>query len=147
MEKVKKILIIDDDATTAFLHKRQLQAMNVAQEVEYITDPHKALEYISKGFHSPEKRSIPDLIFLDLEMPDLNGFEFLDKLESLGISLTEDVFIVMHTASLLLVHKHKAQTLYKSKLKGFVQKPLQPQIVVDAITQIKKSNQKVKGGL
>ena len=46
MEKVKKILIIADDETTAFVHQRLLQKMDVAEEIEYITDPYQALDYV-----------------------------------------------------------------------------------------------------
>ncbi|AHM58787.1 response regulator receiver protein [Flammeovirgaceae bacterium 311] len=129
MKKVKKILIIEDDATTAFLHQRLLQDMDVAEEIEYITDPQQALEYLQNN------HSAADLIFLDVEMPQMDGFQFLDKLEARGISL-KDIFIVMHTASMSPEHKKKAETLYGEKLKGFVQKPLQAEFIKDAICKI-----------
>ena len=132
MKKVKKILIIDDDATTAFVHQRLLQRMDVAEEIEYITDPEQALEYIQKS------HSAADLIFLDVEMPQMDGFQFLDKLEAAGVSL-KDVHIVMHTAAMRPEHKEKAETTYKEKLKGFVQKPLQAEFVKETISRVKRA--------
>ena len=85
MKKLKKILIIDDDATTAFLHQRILQGMDVAEEIDYITDPQQALDYLQN------KHSAVDLIFLDVEMPQMDGFQFLDKLEARGVSM-KDVY-------------------------------------------------------
>lgn len=132
MKKVKKILIIDDDATTAFLHQRLLQSMDVAEEIKYITDPQQALEYLQNN------HSAADLIFLDVEMPQMNGFQFLDKLEAGGVPL-KDVSIVMHTASMSPEHKKKAETLYGEKLKGFLQKPLRPEFVKEAISRVKRT--------
>ncbi|WP_224996995.1 response regulator [Cesiribacter sp. SM1] len=133
MKKVKKILIIDDDATTAFLHQRLLQCMDVAEEIEYITDPQQALEYLQNN-----RSSAADLIFLDVEMPQMDGFQFLDKLEAGGVPL-KDVSIVMHTASMSPEHKKKAETLYSEKLKGFVQKPLRPECIKEAISRVKSA--------
>lgn len=132
MEKVKKILIIDDDATTAYLHLRLLQQMEVAEEIEYITDPYEALEYLQNA------PSAADIIFLDVEMPQMDGFQFLDKLEAGGISM-KDVSIVMHTASMSPEHKKKAETLYGEKLQGFVQKPLKPEFGKEAISRVKRA--------
>lgn len=72
----------------------------------------------------------------------MDGFQFLVKLEAGGISLSEDIFIVMHTASLLPDHKKKADTNYKGKIKGFVHKPLQEQYIRETISSVMSRSQK-----
>jgi CheY-like chemotaxis protein len=137
MEKVKKILIIDDDADTAYLHKCALERMEVADEIDYINDPILAIEYIRQNY-SPDagSASVADIIFLDVQMPGINGFQLLDRLEALNIPLS-CLNIVMHTASLHPEHRWKAQNLYSGKITGFVIKPLTEEFVKEIIKEVK----------
>lgn len=67
----KKILLVEDDSFLSSLAARALD--EAGYEVELATDAEKAMEYLSKG--------TPDLILLDLVLPGMNGFEFLEKIK------------------------------------------------------------------
>ena len=141
MKKIRKILIIDDDSTTAFLHKRFLDNMQVAEEVAYMTDPHQALAYVRSNYGAESQTTYGhDIIFLDLEMPGLNGFQFLEELKSNSIDRSR-VSIIMLTASVHPEYKERATTTYKNKLDGFTQKPLRADYVNDLVSRFESKLQ------
>lgn len=72
MSRIARILIVDDDDTSNFIAQRQLMRFDVGDEIVVRSNGQEAMEYIM----GVEK--IPDLIFLDINMPLVNGFEFLE---------------------------------------------------------------------
>ena len=73
-----------------------------------------------------------------LRYPKWTDLNFLINWKLGGVSLKE-VPIVMHTAAMRPEHKEKAETIYKEKLKGFVQKPLQAEFVKETISRVKRT--------
>ena len=122
--QLNKILIIDDDEMTCFLHKRLLKDMQLAKEIAYMTDAPTALQHVKERYADAASKSLtgPDLILLDLDMPKMSGLQFMDELESLDLDRSK-IFIVMMTASLDPKDRQKAE---KSpfRLDGYYVKPL-----------------------
>ena len=85
MKKLRKILLIDDDDITCYINKMFLEGMEIAEEINCVHDGCEGLKYIhqhcSKGAN--QKEAAPDLVFLDVNMPLMDGFEFLEALEGL----------------------------------------------------------------
>lgn len=97
-KKLKRILLIDDDESSNFLHRIVIQQAEVAEEVEMMTRADKALEYLqSVNQKSPEE--LPDLVFLDINMPAMNGWDFLQEYAHLDLENKENLKIIMLTAS------------------------------------------------
>lgn len=74
------ILIVDDDPVFRFTATRMLRATNAAGDVHASNNGPEALEYLQSVNLS---RSLPDVIFLDINMPGMNGWEFLEEYEKL----------------------------------------------------------------
>lgn len=135
MKKIKKILIIDDDALTAYLHKRLLESLQVAHEVEYITDPFQALQYIIQKYSNTiDEDADPELVFLDINMPGMDGFQFLEALEPLDINRSR-VVIVMLTTSPYIKDRQKAAA-FGDILRAYLVKPLHKESVEELLTSI-----------
>ncbi|WP_224997766.1 response regulator [Cesiribacter sp. SM1] len=122
--KLRKILLIDDDDVTCYLNKLLLDRMSVAREVVSLTDAWQAFKFILDNYH---KQSIPeedgyDLIFLDINMPGMDGFAILEDMESLEIDRSR-IFVVMLTSSISPADRAKAVSL-GDKLQGYLIKPL-----------------------
>ena len=115
---INKILLVDDDAAANYLSKELLESLNAAKEIEIAENVLRALKMISQ-------EDCPDIVFLDIKMPGLDGFDFLDKLKKL--TLSKNVKIVMLTSSLRPEDKLRAFS-YKAVV-DYLEKPLTPEKV------------------
>jgi CheY-like chemotaxis protein len=115
---INKILLVDDDATANYLSKELLESLNAAKEIEIAENCLRALELIRKA-------DCADVIFLDIKMPGIDGFDFLERLKS--IALTKKVKVIMLTSSLRPEDKLRAFS-FKSVIE-YLEKPLTPEKV------------------
>lgn len=77
MNSLKKIALIDDDSTFVFLTKRMIKAANIATHIDEFNDGLQALTFFKANQNNHEV--LPDVIFLDLSMPIMDGWEFLEE--------------------------------------------------------------------
>lgn len=116
--------MVDDDEPTNFLNKMILEDVNAAQTIEVAESGQSALSYLQNASESGNPSS-PDLIFLDINMPAMNGWEFLEQYSNLDQSRKANVVIVMLTTSLNPDDRAKANKI--PDVSGFETKPLTPE--------------------
>ena len=107
MEQIKKVLLIDDDTVTNMMHQRIINKSGRAQETLVATDGLAALEILEQ--HISDNETLPELIFLDINMPRMGGFEFLEEFEGRGIGANGQKIIVMLSTSLMKSDHDRAQ--------------------------------------
>jgi CheY-like chemotaxis protein len=95
--KLKCIMLIDDNPDDNFYHERVIKRSNAADVIISKTKCADALEYLK--FKDGHNRLRPDLIFLDINMPGMNGWEFLCEYEKLDEDLKSQAIIIMLTTS------------------------------------------------
>ncbi|MFN4026881.1 MULTISPECIES: response regulator [Flavobacterium] len=112
-----KYILIDDDPIINLVHKKVIKKNDLEAEVTDFISGKKALQYLKSN--NDEQSNI---VLLDINMPEMNGFEFLDELlKNKGINYSKlNIFIL--TSSLNVKDKELA-TKY-SILKGYLEKPL-----------------------
>tara|TARA_R110002049_G_scaffold3502_1_gene26228 strand:+ start:5065 stop:5469 length:405 start_codon:yes stop_codon:yes gene_type:complete len=81
MKQLNSILLIDDDMVTNFLNKNLINNLAIAQEVLTFKNGQEALSFFQNG--DSEKKESIDLIFLDLNMPIMDGYQFMDNYHQL----------------------------------------------------------------
>lgn len=114
---IKHLLLIDDSEATNNFHARLLGKINFAETITTCTNGQEGLDFLM------ESTQCPDLIFLDLNMPVLDGFEFL---EMIGSPIKKNCGalppIVILTSSEEMVDKDRCKALYDNV--AFYSKPL-----------------------
>ena len=125
MEKIGKILLVDDDEITCFINRNMLEDMEIAQQIESVHDGMQALQYVKGRYIGTANPNYDtDLLFLDLNMPVMNGFEFLEELNKCYDIDRSRLKIIILTSS---ANKKDAEqvTLYNELVSGYITKPLQ----------------------
>lgn len=117
-KKLKKVFLIDDDPVINMIQKRVIEIVNDQLELEVFTHAEEALKRICSD--NPEHH--PDLILLDINMPQMDGWQFLEALQELPIQNSRAFDVVMLTSSIFAEDKAKAGNF--SIVKDFVSKPL-----------------------
>lgn len=77
--RLEYCLLIDDNLVDRFVHRRLLEHYKLAKEIIELGDGKEALEYLKEALEG--NKPMPDLILLDLMMPEMDGFEFLKHYE------------------------------------------------------------------
>jgi len=102
MKPLDLILLIDDDETTNHVNLRTLKRTDIAQDIKIFMNGEQALDYLKQACQpgiAPAGYKCPDLIFLDIKMPVMDGFEFLDAYQELNLNAQTATQIMMLTSS------------------------------------------------
>jgi CheY-like chemotaxis protein len=99
MPKVNCILLIDDDSINNFINERLIRKLNVANEIKIALNGEDGLAYITKHCSNNDGSSCPELILLDINMPVMNGFDFIRAFENIDIKNKSKVKIIILTTS------------------------------------------------
>ncbi len=129
MKKVNCILLVDDDPTTNFLNEELIADNQAANHVHVVWNGKEALEYLNKSgkYVSNKKTDFPrpNIIFLDINMPIMDGFEFLEKYKKVPKSRRAEVVIIFLTTSDSLLDKDKVGSI--NIVSKYIEKPLRKQ--------------------
>lgn len=120
MQKLPCLLLVDDDQATNFLNRRLLEKLAVADTLLVALNGQEALDIMVTRCreNSPQ---CPVLVFLDVKMPVMNGFDFLEAYQQLPMAHKESVVIIMLTTSL---HPQDMHRLNQLPISGLLSKPL-----------------------
>src|ERR1700743_118685 len=96
---MKRVYLVDDDPIFVFLVKKILETVNSSLIIEIFRDGDMAITHLETIKDDPQL--LPDLIFLDLNMPVLDGWGFLDQYATMHDKLTKDptLYILSSTIS------------------------------------------------
>jgi CheY-like chemotaxis protein len=121
--KLKCILVIDDDEPTNFFSQMILEDLNCDEHIKTVQSGQEALEYLGKSEMPGADRDhypSPDLVFLDINMPAMNGWEFLEEYKKMTVK--HRIIMVMLTTSLFPEDRSRAEAM--PEISGFENKPL-----------------------
>ncbi len=117
------ILLIEDDEPTNFLNRMTLEQARCARHIRIVRSGKEALHYLRNcGEDGTDDRPRPDLIFLDINMPAMDGWEFLEHYRSLPAERKADIVLIMLTTS--LNPDDEVRTREMPEVTGFENKPL-----------------------
>ena len=131
MKKVNCIMLVDDNTDDNFYHERIIQKSNAANMVVAKESGIEALDYLKSAGGTENPR--PDLIFLDINMPGMNGWEFLDEFRKLDKNLQSKMVVIMLTTSVNPEDEALSRTY--DLLSDFKTKPLTKEMLEDVLTK------------
>jgi CheY-like chemotaxis protein len=118
---IRTTMIIEDDQVTSFLNSLLIDELNYSREIVSASDGLEALELLSKMLRFPE------IIFLDIKMAGMDGFDFLDNFEKMKGS--ENTKVIILTSS---VDNRDKMAANQHNIYSYLTKPL----TKEAITKI-----------
>lgn len=123
-QKLGSVLLIDDDAATNFINSHLLKKLDCAEDITIRENGQEAIEYLKESYDAGKTT---DLIFLDINMPRMNGWEFLEAYRHIRHPEGQRTVIVMLTTSPLLEDQLKATAI--AFVAEFRNKPLNKDMI------------------
>ncbi|MBL7920039.1 MAG: response regulator [Bacteroidia bacterium] len=135
-KKLKCVLLVEDNEFTNIYNQKLIVNLNIAENIYVTESAEDALDFIGrKGKYSSTqiKYADPDIIFLDINMPGLNGWEFIEEYKKLNVKSNHPAQIVMLTTSPNPDDEQKAKQI--NEVIAFKRKPLAQNIIVDILKE------------
>lgn len=132
-----KILLIDDDPLTLYINKRILQSTNVFRVIDSVAGGKEAMQYLESvcnGISAP-----PDFIMVDLNMPVMDGFAFIEAFERLNFEHKDQVRITILTSSNHFFDRQRAAAL---GIEHYLIKPLTVETMESVLIATNKTQNK-----
>ncbi len=123
-KKFYTVMLIDDNEIDNLINQKMIEAANITEHIFTHTGARSAIEFLKniEKVENVANEILPDVIFLDIDMPLMDGFQFLDEFDKLNDSTKSKCKIVMLTSSI------NPQDVNKSKeysyVKKYINKPL-----------------------
>lgn len=116
----ERVMIVDDTQTDRYIASFTMKKNNFAKEIMEFDMATRAITFLEENQGSPDK--LPEIIVLDVRMPEMDGFQFLERLALLPQSIKQSCCIVMLSSSLDPSDHERAEN--NPVVKKFMNKPL-----------------------
>ena len=124
------LLVIDDDDINIFIIKKIVEKTGFDIEMVSRNNGQQALDYLNETI--AQHKALPSLVLIDINMPVMNGWEFIEAYEELHIEQKVDMYILSSSVYENDIEKTKG---YKA-VKGFISKPLSMERLTELIKAI-----------
>jgi len=132
MKKSFNILLVDDDDVNNFLSKELLKMHLPDVVINSALDGQLALDHLFNNKNT--NGSLPDIILLDINMPVMDGWDFLDKLEETNVDDFRKINIFMYTSSVYFEDINRAKS--HKLVKNIFTKPINQQMIREMIASL-----------
>ncbi len=126
MHKSRPLLLVEDDQVDARAVKRALEDLAMADSMVHLSNGEEALEYLRRGVNE-----LPCLILLDLNMPKMNGIEFLKEMKK-DPALRRIPIVVLTTSR----EDHDVMGTFEHSVAGYMVKPIDYQTFIKTVHTI-----------
>ena len=128
MKQIELLALVDDDDTFIFITKKIIEKTNHVKEVKVFNNGLDALNYLKDNLNTQYK--LPEIIFLDLSMPIMDGWQFLDEFTSIESNNVKKIIIYICSSSISPHDILKAKKI--SAVSDYIIKP----VTKDKFTEI-----------
>lgn len=132
MNTPQKFLIIDDDPINNMICSAVVKKDFPEIPINTFEKPEEGLEYINQEYELTETK-LPTILLLDINMPVISGWQFLERFKNFNASVKECITIYILSSSISDKDIEQAET--NPLVKGYLQKPFTSQtlhLIIDA---------------
>lgn len=129
IKKTVDICVVDDDDIYQFTIERIIKCFKLPVNLTAFTNGKRAFEFISDNIQNRDV--LPDIIFLDINMPVMNGYEFIEKFEKIKSTLQKEIKIYLVSSSVDPYDINRADEL--AHVSGYFSKPLKHQVLKEIV--------------
>lgn len=118
------VMLVDDNDIDNFINERMIMGCGFSDTIYINTSTRSAIEFLKNLSINKALRKdhLPSIIFLDINMPILDGFQFIEEFEKMDPELVASIRVVMLTSSINPSDIKRSES-YRS-VAGFINKPL-----------------------
>lgn len=122
--KYYAVMLIDDNEIDNLINQKMIEASGISEHIYTHTGARSAIEFLKnmEKLRDTGKNVLPEMIFLDIDMPLMDGFQFLDEFETLEDETKSQCSVVMLTSSISPADVNKSKKY--EYVKKYINKPL-----------------------
>lgn len=130
MKRIDSVLLVDDDPICNFISTTLLKQLHIAEEIHTVTNGKEALRFLKENAAIKTVSIFPEVIFLDLNMPVMDGFDFLEQLNKTmpAYATVSKIYILTSSESPLDIDRCN-----QYDIAGYISKPLNEQKIEFAV--------------
>jgi CheY-like chemotaxis protein len=136
MDKIKEVWIVDDDNMFRIFLKSILNKSEAFEEINSFENGSFAIDELKSRIE--KKAYIPSIIFLDINMPIMNGWEFMEAFANLKANLNTPVEIYISSSSIAKEDTDNAKN--NTNIKGFLTKPIKLETINEVVQKYRSQS-------
>lgn len=129
-KKLSSVLLVDDNVATNLIHQKLIERQNFVDRIYTCTSATQALSMLSSPEEAPDAID-PELIFLDINMPGMDGWDFLERYHELNTERKRPITLYMLTTSINPDDRAKAEM--DGMIAGLIIKPLSANVLTEIV--------------
>lgn len=132
MNPIKTLTLIDDDDIFVFLTKKVVEQTNLVDLIKVFGNGLDAINFLKENRYNVDV--LPEIIFLDLSMPIMNGWQFLEEFTKLNPSIGKKITIYICSSS--ISHDDITRAKAINEVSDYIIKPITKDKLIDVIKKL-----------